>query len=77
MIEFDLDCNTIKEILNPKIKVYNLNDIFKDTIKDVIASKMEQKNNELKEIEKIKNEENKNKEENQKNEENDDNKKIK
>ena len=75
MIEFDLDCNTIKEILNPKIKVYNLNDIFKDTIKDVIASKMEQKNNELKEIEKIKNEENKNKEKNQKNGENDDNEK--
>ena len=47
MFEFDLDCETIKEVLNPKISVYKLNDNFKETINDVILAKQEQKNLEM------------------------------
>ena len=47
MFEFDLDCETIKEVLNPKISVYKLNDNFKETINDVILDKQEQKNLEM------------------------------
>ena len=39
MIEFDIDTNTIKEILEPKINEYNLNDEFKTTINEVIQSR--------------------------------------
>ena len=56
MFEFDLDCETIKEVLNPKISVYKLNDMFKETINDVILSKQEQKMKELEEIKKLKEE---------------------
>ena len=42
MFEFDVDSNTIKEILNPKITVYKLNDEFKGTINDIIESKKNQ-----------------------------------
>lgn len=75
MIEFDLNCDTIKEVLGPKVNVYKLNDTFKETINDVIAAKLEQKDKELQEIEKVKNEEKIKKEENQKKEENKDNEK--
>ena len=54
MFEFDLDCETIKEVLNPKISVYKLNDMLKETINDVILSKQEQKMKELEEIKKLK-----------------------
>ena len=47
MFEFDLDCETIKAVLNPKISVYKLNDNFKETINDVILAKQEQKNLEM------------------------------
>jgi hypothetical protein len=47
MFEFDLDCETIKDVLNPKISVYKLNDNFKETINDVILAKQEQKNLEM------------------------------
>ena len=63
MFEFDLDCETIKDVLNPKISVYKLNDNFKETINDVILAKQEQKNLEMEQINKEK-EENKKKEEN-------------
>ena len=56
MFEFDLDCETIKEVLNPKISVYKLNDMLKETINDVILSKQEQKIKELEEIKKLKEE---------------------
>ena len=56
MFEFDLDCETIKEVLNPKISVYKLNDMLKETINDVILSKQEQKMKELEEIKKLKEE---------------------
>ena len=49
MFEFDLDYNTIKDVLNPKISYYKLNDELKRTIEDVIAIKQEQKNKELEE----------------------------
>ncbi len=56
MFEFELDCETIKEVLNPKISVYKLNDMFKETINDVILSKQEQKMKELEEFKKLKEE---------------------
>ena len=56
MFEFDLDCESIKEVLNPKISVYKLNDMLKETINDVILSKQEQKMKELEEIKKLKEE---------------------
>ena len=56
MFEFDLDCETIKEVLNPKISVYKLNDMLKETINDVILSKQEQKMKEFEEIKKLKEE---------------------
>ena len=56
MFEFDLDCETIKAVLNPKISVYKLNDNFKETINDVILAKQEQKNLELEQINKEKEE---------------------
>ena len=43
MFEFDVDSNTIKEVLNPKINVYKLNDDFKETINDIIETKIKQK----------------------------------
>ena len=43
MFEFDLDSYTIKEVLNPKITVYKLNDEFKGTINDIIETKIKQK----------------------------------
>ena len=39
MFEFNLDPNIIKEVLNPKISVYKLNDEFKQTINEVIEIK--------------------------------------
>ena len=38
MIEFNLDSNTIKEVLEPKINVYRLNDDLKSTINEIIQS---------------------------------------
>ena len=38
MIEFNLDTNIIKEVLEPKINVYRLNDDLKSTINEVIQS---------------------------------------
>ena len=43
MFQFDLDCEIIKEVLNPKISVYRLNDEFKQTINDIIEIKKEEK----------------------------------
>ena len=43
MFEFDLDTNTIKEVLNPKISYYKLNNEFRQTINDIIEVKNEQK----------------------------------
>ena len=45
MFQFDLDCNVIKEVLNPKISVYRLNDEFKQTINDIIEVKKAEKKN--------------------------------
>ena len=70
MYEFDVDYNTIKDVLNPKISYYKLNNELKKTIEDVIAIKQEQKNKELEEKEKLKKFESKNKENKEKNEDN-------
>ena len=45
MFEFDVDSETVKEILNPKISVYKLNDEFKQTINDIIEVKKSSKLN--------------------------------
>lgn len=42
MFEFELEPNIIREILNPKISSYRLNNDFKKTINDVIEAKMNQ-----------------------------------
>ena len=52
MFEFDVKANFIKEILEPKINYYKLNEGLKNTINDVIKSKQEEM-----ETEKIKKEE--------------------
>ena len=39
MFEFNVDINTIKEVLEPKINVYRLNGDFKATINEVIQSR--------------------------------------
>ena len=44
MFEFDLDPNIIKEVLNPKITYYKLNNELKETINDVIEVKISTKN---------------------------------
>ena len=54
MSEFGLDCQTIKDVLNPKINIYKLNDMHKETINDIILSKQEQKLKEMEEIKKLK-----------------------
>ena len=61
MFEFDIEPNVIKEILEPKIKYYKLDDSLKDTINEVILSKQKEKENikEEKEKEKLKMEEEK------------------
>ena len=41
MAEFGCDLNTIKEIIEPKILYYKLNDALKITINDVLNSKIE------------------------------------
>ena len=46
MFEFDLETETIKEILNPKISYYKLNNELKETINDVIEAKKNQKKEE-------------------------------
>ena len=43
MFEFDVDSETVKEILNPKISVYKLKDEFRQTIDDIIEVKKSQK----------------------------------
>ena len=43
MFEFDLDSDIIKEVLNPKITYYKLNNEFRETINDIIEVKKEQK----------------------------------
>ena len=43
MFEFDVKSNVIKEVLEPKIKYYKLNEGLKNTINDVIKSKQEEK----------------------------------
>ena len=56
MFEFDVEPNVIKEILEPKINYYKLNEGLKSTINDVIKSKQEEKeslaNEEIKKEEK-------------------------
>ena len=54
MFEFNVDKNAIKEILEPKINYYKLNDSLKNTINDVIISKEQEKNIEKKKIEEMK-----------------------
>ena len=39
MFEFNVDSNTVKEVLNPKIRIYKLSDEFKETINNIIESK--------------------------------------
>ena len=73
MFEFDVDPNEIKEILEPKINYYKLNDSLKNIINDVITSKQEEKKIEKQnkeEIQKIKNEDNNTSNNSIKNEEN-------
>ena len=69
MFEFNVDSKVVKEVLEPKINYYKLNDALKHTINDVILSKQKE-NDMIKEInEKEKEEENKKREEeNNKNE---------
>ena len=43
MFEFDLDSDIIKEVLNPKITYYKLNNEFRQTINDIIEVKKEEK----------------------------------
>lgn len=43
MFEFDLDSEIVKEVLNPKISYYKLNDEFKQTINDIIEVKKAEK----------------------------------
>lgn len=74
MFEFELDYNIIKDVLNPKISYYKLNDTFKKTIEDVIALKQEQKVKELEEKEKLKKEVSENQENKEENEKKEDNK---
>ena len=71
MFEFNVDSNTVKEVLEPKINYYKLNDALKHTINDVILSKQKENDivNEIKEKEKEKEEENKTKEEKNKSKE--------
>ena len=54
MYEFNVEPSVIKEILEPKIKYYKLNDAFRNTINDVILSKEQQKAIEKEEKEKEK-----------------------
>ena len=54
MYEFNVEPNAIKEILEPKIKYYKLDDALKSTIQDVILSKEQQKAIEKEEKEKEK-----------------------
>ena len=44
MFDFGLDENLIKEIIEPKITYYKISDNLKDTINDVIVSKIKAKN---------------------------------
>ena len=76
MFEFELDYNTIKDVLNPKISYYKLNDIFKKTIEDVIALKQEQKSKELEEKENLKKVESENKDNKDNEEKKENNEKI-
>ena len=72
MFEFNVDSNAIKEILEPKINYYRLNNALKNTINDVILSKQKENIKEVKEKSEEENkkneEENKNKEEEKENE---------
>ena len=43
MFEFDLDSEIVKEVLNPKISYYRLNDEFKQIINDIIEVKKAEK----------------------------------
>ena len=66
MFEFEMEAQTIKEILEPKVKYYKLDDSLKNTINDVIISKENEKAIEREELEKKNNkieEENKKKDE--------------
>lgn len=74
MFEFEVDYNTIKDVLNPKISYYKLNDGLKKTIEDVIAIKQEQKDKELKEKVKLQKVESENKHNIENKEQNEDNK---
>ena len=44
MFEFNLGIKTIREVLEPKITVYRLNDEFKATINEVIQGKIDNTN---------------------------------
>ena len=73
MFEFDIEPDTVREILEPKIKYYKLNDSLKSTINDVILAKQTEKAIEKEELEKENKkmeEEKKSNEENIKKEEN-------
>jgi hypothetical protein len=52
MFDFGVDGNMIKNIIEPKILYYKIGDNLKDTINDVIVSKIKGKENEKKEEEK-------------------------
>ena len=45
MFDFGVDVNLIKEIIEPKILYYKIGDNLKDTINDVIVSKIKENNN--------------------------------
>ena len=45
MFDFGVDGNLIKEIIEPKILYYKIGDNLKDTINDVIVSKIKENNN--------------------------------
>ena len=64
MAEFGVDGESIKEVIEPKILYYKLNDALKNTINDVLNSKIEK---EKKEKEKKEENDNENKEENMEN----------
>ena len=52
MFDFGVDGNLIKEIIEPKILYYKIGDNLKDTINDVIVSKIKENNNKEEEEEK-------------------------
>ena len=58
MAEFGLDAQSIKEVIEPKIFYYKLSEDLKNTINDVLDSKIEGEKEKMKILEKEKDEEN-------------------